>query len=59
MMPRGYDGIKIGDRVDSVGGIFKNGEVMAVRIEGSFIILTIKWANGKTQERSSRTVNLA
>lgn len=45
-----------GLKVDSVGGRFKGGEIMAVRKEGNMLILRIKWANGLVQERSSRTV---
>ena len=47
---------KAGDKVDSVGGMFKDGEVLDVRQEGPMVVLKIKWPNGCVQERSDSIV---
>ena len=47
---------KVGDKVDSVGGNFKNGEVLEIKKEGTMTILRIKWPDGLIQERSDSIV---
>jgi len=46
----------IGDRVESVGGIFKDGEVLEVKRVGQMEIVKVKWENGLIQERSTAIV---
>ena len=47
---------KKGDKVDSVGGIFVNGEVLEVINVKGYITLKIKWPNGLMQIRSTRII---
>ena len=49
----------IGDKVDSVAGIFKNGEVLDIKKESCMTILKIKWDNGLIQERATSIVRKA
>lgn len=47
---------KKGYIVDSIGGNFKNGEIVGIKKENDFTILTIKWEGDFIQSRSDRTV---
>ncbi len=47
---------KVGDKVDSVGGILQDGIVKATREVSNFTLLTIEWPDGRVEDRSSRIV---
>jgi len=47
---------KVGDKVESVGGLLKDGEVLEIKTENNWTLLKIKWENGLIQTRSDRIV---
>jgi hypothetical protein len=46
----------IGDRVNSVGGNYQDGEIIGVIHENGITILNIKWPDGTIDQRSSWTL---
>ena len=46
----------VGDKVNSIEGKWKDGEVIGIEFIGSNTILEIKWSNEIIQKRSDRIV---
>jgi hypothetical protein len=50
------ENIQIGDTVDSISGMNKQGKVLESKIENGTQLIKVEWPNGLIQERSIRTV---